>query len=346
LPSADAIVVGAGICGAAAAHFLAERGRDVLVLDRAGIAQASSGRGEGNVLLCDKLPGPERELTVHGRALWESLGARLPGGRVTRTGALLLTRDGGALTGALSRERTAALEPALAPGVVAVHEPGDLMVDAPGMARALLDGISVRTGTPVAAIAAGSVTLADGERLSARDIVVCTGPWAAALTGLPVAPRKGQLVALAAPAGLVRHKLIEAAYLGAVAAPDAALQVATVIEQTLDGDEILVGSSRQRVGFDETVDDAVTQAMLGRAACWVPALAELSVTRAWAGLRPWLPDRLPAIGPLADGLWTSTGHEGSGVCLGPVSGLLLAQLVCGEPPIVDPGPFDPRRFVP
>ena len=314
----------------------------MIVLDRAGIAQGTSGRGEGNVLLCDKLPGPERELTVHGRELWETLGRRYPAGRVSRVGSLLLSRDAG-------HQDATTREPALAPGVTAIHEPGDLMVDAPGMTRALLEGIDVRTDAEVLAIADGGVDLGGEGRLVAPQIVVCAGPWSAALTGLPVAPRKGQLVALAAPAGkrLVRCKLIEAGYVDAVASDDAELQVASVIEQTLDGDEILVGSSRQRVGYDETVDPAVTDAMLARAIQWVPALAGLAVTRAWAGLRPWLPDQLPAIGPLRraeGGLWASTGHEGSGVALGPVSGLLLAQLICGEPPLVDPGPFDPRRF--
>jgi glycine/D-amino acid oxidase-like deaminating enzyme len=342
---ADVIVVGAGICGAAAAHFLALRGRSVIVLDRAGIADGTSRRGEGNVLLCDKLPGPERELTVHGRDLWETLGRRFPEPRVARVGSLLLSHD-------VEPGDAATLEPALAPGVTATHEPGDLMVDAPAMARALLDGIQVRTGVRVVQIVDGGVRLDGGAGLAAPHIVVCTGPWSAALTGLPVEPRKGQLVALAAPPGerLVRHKLIEAAYIDAVSCSDADLQVATVIEQTLGGDEILVGSSRQRVGFDETVDPAVTDVMLARAIEWMPALAGLAVTRAWAGLRPWLPDQLPAIGPLRPsrrgdgGLWTSTGHEGSGVALGPVSGLLLAQLICGEAPLVDPAPFDPRRF--
>jgi glycine/D-amino acid oxidase-like deaminating enzyme len=346
LSSADVIVVGAGICGAAAAHFLAARGRRVLVLDRAGIAAGTSSRGEGNVLVCDKPPGPERELGLRGRELWESLGRRFPAGRVTRTGALLLSRE----TAPLAPETTSpaqALEPALAAGVRAVLEPGDLMVDAPGMARALLQGLEVRVGAEVTTVSADGVTLAGGERLTAREVVVCTGAWARTLTGLPVEPRKGQLVALAVDPGappLVRHKLIEAAYADTVAAPQAGLQVASVIEQTLDGDELLVGSSRQRVGFDLTVDDAVTHAMLERAAEWVPAVRELPVTRAWAGLRPWLPDHLPAVGRLRDGVWTSTGHEGSGVGLGPVSGLLLAQLMCAEGTLADPAPFDPRRF--
>jgi D-hydroxyproline dehydrogenase subunit beta len=68
------------------------------------------------------------------------------------------------------------------------------------------------------------------------------------------------------------------------------------------------------------------------------------VTRSWCGFRPWLPDGLPAVGPLGEGVWTSTGHEGAGVCLGPISGRLLAQMICGEQPEPDPTPFDPRRF--
>ena len=103
------------------------------------------------------------------------------------------------------------------------------------------------------------MTLADGERLACEHVVVATGPVGApTLTGLPVEPRKGQLVALAAPPGLIRHKLIEAAYVDAVAAADEGLAMAVVVEQTLDGDEVLVGSSRERVGFERTVREDVT----------------------------------------------------------------------------------------
>ena len=94
--------------------------------------------------------------------------------------------------------------------------------------------------------------------------MVLTAPaaWAAELTGLPVEPRKGQLVALAAPRGLIRHKLIEAAYMDAVAERDEGLALAVVVEQTLDGDEVLVGSSRERVGFEPGF------ATTSRRRCW------------------------------------------------------------------------------
>jgi D-hydroxyproline dehydrogenase subunit beta len=123
------------------------------------------------------------------------------------------------------------------------------------------------------------------------------------------------------------------------------LEVTTVVETTWDGD-VLVGSSRERRGFDTSVDAAVTAAMVARAARLFPRLAGLRHGAAWAGLRPWLPDHLPAIGPsaAAPGLWVATGHEGAGVALGPLTGRLVAQAYCGESPPVDLAPFDPDRF--
>lgn len=309
---------------------------DVLLLDRRAVSGGTTGLGEGNVLVCDKPPGPERELALLGRELWVELEERFPAARVTRKGALLLGYPEGT--------DGSQLEPALVPDVRVLHEPADLQVDPTGLTRALAAELRVREGAAVVSVERGRVTLQGGERLACEHVVVATGPWAAALTGLPVEPRKGQLVALAAPRGLIRHKLIEAAYVDAVAAGDEGLALAVVVEQTLGGDEVLVGSSRERVGFEPTVREDVTQAMLERAARFVPALSELPVTRSWCGFRPWLPDGLPAVGELRPGVWTSTGHEGAGVCLGPISGRLLAEMICGEPPDLDPAPFDPRRF--
>jgi glycine/D-amino acid oxidase-like deaminating enzyme len=86
--------------------------------------------------------------------------------------------------------------------------------------------------------------------------------------------------------------------------------------------------------------------MVQRAARLFPRLPQLPAVAAWAGLRPWLPDHLPAIGPsrAVAGLWLATGHEGAGVALGPLTGRLVAQLYCGEAPVADPAPFDPDRF--
>ena len=110
----------------------------MLLLDRGAVSGGTTGVGEGNVLVCDKPPGPERELALVGRELWVELGERFPAARVTRKGALLLDHPDGA--------PAPELEPELAPGVRVLREPDDLQVDPGGLTRALAAELRVRRG--------------------------------------------------------------------------------------------------------------------------------------------------------------------------------------------------------
>jgi D-hydroxyproline dehydrogenase subunit beta len=186
--------------------------------------------------------------------------------------------------------------------------------------------------------------------VKADRVVLARGAWSAALAAtaglrLPVEPRKGQLVRLQERPDFLAHKVIEGSYMAAVANPDQRLLVSAVIETTLDG-HVLVGSSRERRGFDLWVDPAVSAALLDRAALLAPGVRDLEVEAAWAGLRPWLPGGLPAIGRsvAADGLGVATGHEGAGVAHGPITGRLIAQAICGERVELDLAPCHPDRF--
>ena len=71
--SVEVLVVGAGIIGAAVASRLAAAGLDVCLLDRLGPAAGTSSAGEGNVLVSDKVPGPDLALALRGVALWHEL---------------------------------------------------------------------------------------------------------------------------------------------------------------------------------------------------------------------------------------------------------------------------------
>jgi D-amino-acid dehydrogenase len=66
----------------------------------------------------------------------------------------------------------------------------------------------------------------------------------------------------------------------------------------------------------------------------------------WLGARPCVADMLPVMGPAPrhPGLWFNFGHAHQGFTMGPVAGRLLAEMVSGEPPCVDPTPYSPRRF--
>jgi D-hydroxyproline dehydrogenase subunit beta len=367
----EVAVVGAGIVGTATARELAVRGVDVVLLDAGEVSGGTTGLGEGNVLCSDKDVGPELELSLRGLELYDELEERLGGeARIRRKGALIVhpdeatwaaeparlerLREAGVDSRPIAADDVAELEPELTGELwgASLFE-ADLQCAPREIARALAReaeeaGAQIRTHSRVQSVGPGRVVLADGERVSAGSVVIAAGPWSAALAEpaglrLPLEPRKGQLVRLGPLP--VRRKVVDGSYLGSVMSGDAGLQVTTVVETTWDGD-VLVGSSRERRGFDTSVDDAVSGAMIERAARLFPRLATLPWTAAWAGLRPWLPDHLPAIGQsvAVDGLWLATGHEGAGVALGPVTGRLVAQLYCGEPPVVDPAPFDPDRF--
>jgi glycine/D-amino acid oxidase-like deaminating enzyme len=73
---ADVTVVGAGVVGAACAAELARTGLAVCVLDRLGPAAGASSAGEGNLLVSDKMPGPELEFALHSLALWQRFAER------------------------------------------------------------------------------------------------------------------------------------------------------------------------------------------------------------------------------------------------------------------------------
>ncbi len=375
------IVVGAGIVGVATAWELTLRGVAVTLLDSGEVSGGTTGLGEGNVLCADKDSGPELDLTVLALAVYADIerwvGAEA---RIRRKGALIVhpaaetwaaeparaerLRAAGVACSVLTREETLAEEPELTGHVHgALLVPGDLQCDPRAITRALAarvaaEGGVVREHARVGGLlvedgAVRGVRLEGGEELRAEATVVCAGPWSGTLVeaaGLPfpLEPRKGQLTRLALPAPdeqFLRHKVVDGSYLRSVLGTGTARELSTVVETTWDGDVVL-GSSRERVGFDPTVDQAVVAEMVARGARLVPALARLEVSSTWVGFRPWLPDHLPAVGPSRKlpGLWLGTGHEGAGVALGPVTGRALAAALTGEPPLMDLAPFSPDRF--
>jgi len=66
----------------------------------------------------------------------------------------------------------------------------------------------------------------------------------------------------------------------------------------------------------------------------------------WMGVRPCTPDMLPVIGPLPGQpqAWCAFGHAHQGFTLGPTTGRLLADMMTGEAPFLDPSPYSPARF--
>jgi glycine/D-amino acid oxidase-like deaminating enzyme len=134
-------------------------------------------------------------------------------------------------------------------------------------------------------------------------------------------------------------------YVANVASGDAGLETSVVVEGTRGG-TVLIVASRERVGFAGGMPVPVVQTLAAQAISLFPMLAGVNLMRVYRGFRPYCPDHLPVIGrdPRVPGLWHACGHEGAGVGLATGTGLLLADLLAGRPPVVDPAPFAPDRF--
>jgi glycine/D-amino acid oxidase-like deaminating enzyme len=266
------------------------------------------------------------------------------------------------------------IEPELSPALHgALDVPGEAAVTPYLAVLALLDearakGVETLWNTkPLAFDVAGgkiaSVELedSDGERveLRAERYVFCAGIWSrdlGALVGLelPVIPRRGELLVTARGQPLATRFLVSARYLTAKLDPDLAAKsedplirmgYGFTLEATPHGQH-LIGNTRTFVGYDRSVSEDGYRAILAEGAKRVPALAGVTILRAFAGLRPFVPDKKPLLGAsnkIAN-LIVAAGHEGDGITLAPVTAKSVAALCLGHAPPVDLAEFSPDRF--
>ena len=360
----DVIVIGGGAVGAACARELASSGRKVLILEPGG-DRGQAWRAAGGMLAPQIEADASDPLLALGLAardhyqplatdlhettglhlgLWQEGIARVAGSDVEaaelRSKVAWQQRQGymcewlepdeirrrwpwlGPTAGALWAPRDGALDPEQ---LVAA-----LLADAQRLGAVLVSDRAVRLER-----AGDKATGVAGEtgRYSADQIVVAAGAWSGLLEGLPralpVQPVRGQMAALpwpaAIPRAIVYHK---DCYLLA------------------RGGEAIVGSTMESVGFRPEVTSAGLAQIFAATLLLYPSLSRAKVRRTWAGLRPMTPDGLPIIGrePLLNGLWYATGHGRNGILLAGLTGVLLRQLIDGEPPVKDLRALSPTRF--
>jgi D-amino-acid dehydrogenase len=172
--------------------------------------------------------------------------------------------------------------------------------------------------------------------VTAREVVVAMGPWSDQVFGplgysIPLAVKRGYHLHLAARGNAVLNHPVLDTDLGYVLAPmNRGIRLTTGVE-----------FARR----DAPPSPLQIERALPRAHALFP-LGEPIDAQPWMGARPCLPDMLPVIGkaPRHPGLWFDFGHQHHGLTLGPATGRLLAEMMTGETPFADPGPFAVERF--
>jgi D-amino-acid dehydrogenase len=170
----------------------------------------------------------------------------------------------------------------------------------------------------------------------AREVVVALGPWSDLVFtplgySIPLSVKRGYHLHLA-PRGnaALNHPVLDSDHGYLLAPMNRGVRLTTGVE-----------FARR--------DAPPTPIQLSRALPHAHALFPLGDpvdAKPWMGARPCLPDMLPVIGkaPRHAGLWFDFGHQHHGLTLGPATGRLLAEMMTGETPFADPGPFAVERF--
>lgn len=375
--TSDVLIIGAGIMGCATAYYAARAGLSVTVIERELPASGTTSHCEGNILVSDKELGPELELTRYSLGLWqgeledhghlwefERKGGIIVASRETSLASLerfsASQREFGIHSQRLDQAELRDLEPHITGNALgAAFYPEDSQVQ-PILAASHLLRLAREHGAELVTHAPVTALLRDGDRVigartprgdfHAANTVNATGPWAGTIgelagVNVPVMPRRGFVMVTEALPPMVHHKVYAAEYVDNVGSGDAGLQASPVVEGTPAG-TILIGSSRERVGFDSTVSTEALGRISRNAIELFPFLERVRMLRHYHGFRPFCPDHLPVIGhdPRAPGLWHAAGHEGAGIGLGPGTGKLLAQALAGETPDLPLDPYRPERF--
>ncbi|MBB1075994.1 FAD-dependent oxidoreductase [Rhodoferax sp. 4810] len=369
------IIIGAGIVGAATAYFLSCAGARVTVLDASTPAAGASGASDGAVSVASKRPGPMMELAAASRAIYRQMVQQgvLHDIYHPRPTYLFARTDEEVAVIAQQGADLMALGERILPLTHA-----ELMQRVPGLGEHVLAGMKVpddghalgyrvvdrllqaanapiRRFTPVQRLVLSGgrvvgVMTPDGP-LVADCVVAAAGLGTAALVGLDniLIPRKGQLIVTdraTLSGAALPGPLMSAGYLAAKRRMVLGHSSTSLVIDPLVTGQFLIGSSRE-TGFAGRETDVVTvSGLLREALAVLPALAQRRVIRTFAGIRIGTQDGLPIVGrhPTLPGLFIATGMEGDGICLAPVIGSAVANMVLEKPVGADVSMLDPGRF--
>jgi glycine oxidase len=339
----DIVIAGAGIIGLSLALELDRRGLRVTVLE-AGQALAQASTAAAGMLAVDDPANPSalRPISALSAALYPEFLDRietLSGIRVAFQTTSTLQAVGPE-AGHLEDAQVEQLLPQLALGAHRWALLNERSIDPRELAPALLaavrrTNIRLLEAAPLARIAAATnstqVTTGSGETLTAQYVVDCMGAW----TPAPVAPVKGQMLAVTLPPSLPLETVVRT-------------EDIYIVPRTngTHAGQAVVGATVENAGFDKTVHPKDLLSLHLRAVALLPQLTQAHFHESWSGLRPATQDGLPILGaiPGQPRYILANGHFRNGILLAPATARVIAQLLSDEPIDVDLKPYRADRF--
>lgn len=331
----DVAVIGAGSIGTSCAYYNAKKGADVILIDAGDIADSTSSRSDGNILVCDKQPGFDALFAKASQDMFPGLEKELDYNiEWTQKGSLYLTeteeefeiasrfcddmKQCGIRMRMLDHQEVLEDEPYLAKDIFGGLETiSDGSVYPIGLAygfalAAERLGAVLSLHNPVTDLKKEenyfSVYCKNGTIL-ARNVVNACGvraPLIGKMAGLdiPIRARQGQILVSEQTFRVARRKVHEFGYmLTKFQSGDYERPVSDRVKRNevafvfepTASNNFLIGSSRSFVGEDIRSEIDVMQALAERAIRFFPVIADIKVIRAYSGLRPFTPDHMPIV---------------------------------------------------
>lgn len=198
------------------------------------------------------------------------------------------------------------------------------------------------------------------EKYYADKVILASGIWTSQLTDpldlkVPIIPRRGHIIVTEKTDHVFNGNILSTNYILSKSGTGDTdeknmsnaqrLGVGLVMGKTNSGN-LLIGGSREFVGFDRSTSREVLLEIANAASVVFPILKQVKIIRTFAGLRPYTPDSLPIMSKVDqyEGLYINAGHEGDGIALAPIAGLLMSELVTGENPRSNLNLFNLNRF--
>jgi glycine oxidase len=359
--TADVLIVGGGVIGLSLAWELAGRGTNVRLLEQGQFGREASWAGAGILPPgnLDAAVAPEDRLRAFSHQLWpqwsqslrEETGidngyvacggigvGHIPGISENPrdvAGEIAFWQSERVPVETLSPDDLRRLEPAVSSEVRAAYRlPRLAQVRNPRHLKALLAGcerrgVDLRCGERVCDLTVANGRIAGVEtaaqRYAARSVCVCGGPWSGELlrrcgVAVEIVPVRGQIALLALKAPVFRH-VVECGPRYLVPRPDG---------------RVLIGSTQEHAGFDKRNTAGAIEELLRFGTRVVPALADATLERTWAGLRPGTPSGVPYLGavPGVQGLFVAAGHFRAGLQMSPGTAVFMADTILGRQPAI------------
>lgn len=257
-----------------------------------------------------------------------------------------LLRDYGIPSTVLDKPELRSFVPNVRPDVLGgIHYPEDAHLSPARFVQAVANlaekkGAGFRTRTEVLGFETSrhkilSVKTTRGD-LPCSHVVLAAGSWSPRLAQdfrlcLPIQPAKGYSITVKQPQPPLPLPMI-------LSEPRVAV--------TPMGPLLRFGGTLELAGFDFALNRRRAEAVERAPRHYLHGLENLELVEIWRGLRPCTPDGLPIIGRADqfENLVIATGHCMLGLSLGPITGKLVSQLLCGETPDVDLTRLSPKRF--